>query len=60
MGASAIMANTALATAGDLPMMAGAFRKAIEAGREAYLAGLGRVLTRGAASSDPLTGFLRD
>ena len=60
MGASAIMANTALATAGDLSMMAGAFRKAIEAGREAYLAGLGRVLTRGAASSDPLTGFLRD
>jgi thiazole synthase len=60
MGAAAIMANTALATAGDLPMMAGAFRKAIEAGREAYLAGLGRVLTRGAASSDPLTGFLRD
>ena len=32
----------------------------IEAGRKAYLAGLGRVLTRGAAASDPLTGFLRD
>ena len=27
---------------------------------KAYLAGLGRVLTRGAAASDPLTGFLRD
>lgn len=60
MGAAAIMANTALATAGDLPMMAAAFRKAIEAGRKAYLAGLGRVLTRGASASDPLTGFLRD
>lgn len=60
MGAAAIMANTALATAGDLPMMASAFKNAIEAGRKAYLAGLGRVLTRGAASSDPLTGFLRD
>lgn len=60
MGAAAIMANTALATAGDLPMMAAAFRQAIEAGRKAYLAGLGRVLTRGASASDPLTGFLRD
>lgn len=58
MGAAAIMANTALATAGDLPLMASAFRKAIEAGREAYLSGLGRVLTRGASASDPLTGFL--
>lgn len=60
MGAAAIMANTALATAGDLPMMASAFKKAIEAGRKAYLSGLGRVLVRGATASDPLTGFLRD
>lgn len=60
MGASAIMANTALATAGDLPLMAAAFRQAVEAGRKAYLSGLGRVLTRGASASDPLTGFLHD
>ncbi len=60
MGAAAIMANTALATATDLPMMAAAFKNAVEAGRRAYLAGMGRVLTRGAAASDPLTGFLRD
>ena len=60
MGAAAIMANTALATAGDLPLMAAAFRQAVEAGRKAYLSGLGRVLTRGASASDPLTGFLRD
>ncbi len=60
MGAAAIMANTALATAGDIPAMASAFGQAVEAGRKAYLAGLGRVLTRGAAASDPLTGFLRD
>ena len=60
MGAAAIMANTALATAGDLPRMAAAFRQAIEAGRKAYLSGLGRVLARGASASDPLTGFLRD
>ena len=59
MGAAAIMANTALATSGDVPRMARAFRLAIESGREAYLAGLGRVLARGAAASDPLTGFLR-
>ena len=58
MGAAAIMANTALATAGDLPMMAAAFRQAIEAGRKAYLSGLGRVHTSGASASDPLTGYL--
>ena len=60
MGAAAIMANTAIATAGDIPAMAGAFKHAIEAGRAAYLAGLGRVLERGASASDPLTGFLRN
>lgn len=60
MGAAAIMANTALATAGELPLMASAFRLAIEAGRRAFLAKPGRVLTRGASASDPLTGFLRD
>ncbi|WP_443216112.1 thiazole synthase [Selenomonas ruminantium] len=60
MGAAAIMANTALATAGNLPLMAAAFKEAIVAGRKAYLAGLGRVLTRGAEASDPLTGFLHD
>lgn len=59
MGAAAIMANTALATAGNLPLMASAFKQAIEAGRMAYLSGLGRVLSRGSSSSDPLTGFLR-
>ena len=60
MGAAALMANTAIATARDIPAMAGAFRQAIEAGRGAYLSGLGRVLERGASASDPLTGFLRD
>ncbi|NCF00289.1 thiazole synthase [Emergencia sp. 1XD21-10] len=60
MGAAAVMANTAIATAGDIPAIATAFRKAIEAGRSAHLSGLGRVLERGASASDPLTGFLRD
>lgn len=60
MGVSAVMANTAIATAGDLPLMARAFKQAIEAGRLAYLSGLGRVLNKGASASSPLTDFLND
>ena len=60
MGAAAVMANTAIATAGDVPLMADAFRKAIEAGREAYLSGLGRIMEKGASPSSPLTGYLQD
>lgn len=60
MGAAAVMANTAIATAGDIPAMAQAFKKAIEAGRSAYLAGLGRVLDKGGSASSPLIGFLND
>lgn len=60
MGAAAIMANTAIATAGDIPQMAKAFGMAVEAGRAAYLSGLGRVLDKGASASDPLTGFLHN
>ena len=60
MGAAAVMANTAVATAGDCAAMATAFRLAIEAGRLAYLSKLGRVLDKGAEASSPLTGFLQD
>lgn len=60
MGCAAVMTNTAVATARDVRGMARAFKKAIESGREAYLAGLGRVLERGAEASSPLTGFLED
>ena len=60
MGAAAVMTNTAIATAGDVPAMALAFRKAVEAGRAAYLSGLGRVMEKGASASSPLTGFLQD
>ena len=60
MGAAAIMANTAIATSGDVALMASAFRDAIIAGRNAYLAGLGRTLDRGASASSPLTGFLHE
>ena len=59
MGAAAIMANTAIATAGDIPAMAEAFRLAIEADHLAYKAKLGRIQDKGSASS-PLTGYLRD
>lgn len=57
MGAAAVMANTAIATAGNIPAMAEAFGKAIQAGRAAYLSGLGRVINNACASS-PLTDFL--
>lgn len=60
MGASAVMVNTAIATAGDVQVMAEAFKKAIEAGRSAYLSGLGRILDKGASASSPLTGFLHE
>ena len=59
-GCAAVMANTAVATARDVPGMARAFRLAIEAGRAAYLSGLGRVLEGRAEASSPLTGFLRE
>lgn len=60
MGATAIMANTAIATAGDVVRMAKAFNYAIEAGRLAYEAKLGRIKAQGASASSPLTGFLQD
>lgn len=60
MGVDAVMANTAIATAGDITQMASAFKLAIEAGRSAYLSGLGRVLNKGGSASSPLTGFLAD
>jgi thiazole synthase len=59
MGADAVLVNTALAVAHDPAAMAAAFAKAVEAGREGHLAGLGKQETLAHASS-PLTGFLRD
>ena len=57
MGADAVLVNTALADANDHGAMAKAFALATEAGRMAYLAGLGPVRETARASS-PLTGFL--
>jgi thiazole synthase len=56
-GADAVLVNTALADASDPGAMARAFALATQAGRMAYLAGLGPVRDTAEASS-PLTGFL--
>lgn len=57
LGADAVLVNTALAVAQDPVAMAGAFRLAVTAGRQAFRAGLGPVRDQAEASS-PLTGFL--
>lgn len=59
MGADAVLVNTAFAVARDPGAMGAAFKKGVEAGREAFLAGLGEQRDKAEASS-PLTGFLRD
>ncbi len=60
MGVAAVMCNTAIATAGNIAQMASAFKLAVQAGRAAYLAGLGRVLNGQAEASSPLIGFLEE
>ena len=59
MGADAVLVNTAIAVADDPVMMADAFRLAVIAGRQAYLAGPGAVSSHANASS-PLTSFLNE
>jgi thiazole synthase len=59
MGADAVLVNTAIAIASDPVRMAQAFRKAIEAGRDAREIGLAERSTIASATS-PLTGFFRD
>ncbi len=58
MGADAVLVNTAIAVAGDPVLMARAFKKGVEAGREAFVAGM-RQPRKKAEASSPLTGFLR-
>ncbi len=50
-GVDAVMLNTAISTSNDPFLMAEAFKMAIEAGRKAYLAGLGPVSETARASS---------
>ena len=59
LGADAVMVNTAIAVAGNPALMATAFSQAVIAGRNGYLAGLGKEQNKAVASS-PLTGFLRE
>ncbi len=61
MGADAVLVNTAISVAGDPVRMAAAFARAVEAGREAYEAGLGAG-SRVASASSPQTGldFIRN
>lgn len=59
MGAAACLLNTAIAGASNPGLMAEAFGMAVDAGRKAYLAGLGGSHQYASASS-PLTGFLNE
>lgn len=59
LGADAVLVNTAIAVAGNPVSMASAFKKATEAGRAAYLSGLGSIKDHAEASS-PLTHFLSE
>lgn len=58
MGADAVLANTAIATAENPILMGEAFKLAVEAGRKGFIAKLGAEKKLAQASS-PLTGFLR-
>lgn len=61
LGASACLVNTAIAVAGHPAAMARAFKKAVEAGREAYEAGLpAQIHSFEAQASSPLTAFLQE
>ena len=57
MGADAVLVNTAIAIANNPVEMAKAFKLAVQAGRMAYEAGLGKV-SYSANASSPLTSFL--
>lgn len=58
-GADAVLVNTAIAIADDPVKMAKAFKLAVEAGRMAYEAKLGKTSSKAEASS-PLTAFLNN
>lgn len=57
MGAAACLVNTAIATAKDPIAMGKAFRRAVKAGRAAFLAGMGRELHSGSSASSPEQGI---
>ena len=58
LGCDGVLMNTAIAAARDPVMMAGAMRKAIEAGREAFLAGRMPKKLYSASPSSPTSGLI--
>ena len=58
LGCSGVLMNTAVAAARDPVRMAGAMRKAVEAGREAFLSGRMPKKLYSAAASSPTTGMI--
>jgi thiazole synthase len=58
LGCDGVLMNTAIAAARDPILMAGAMKKAIEAGREAYLAGRMPKKLYSAAPSSPTEGLI--
>ena len=58
LGCDGVLMNTAIAAAQDPVLMAGAMRKAVEAGREAYLAGRMPKKLYSATPSSPTTGAI--
>jgi len=58
-GGDAVLVNSAIATAEDPELMAGAFAAAVKAGRDAWRAGL-MPRSEAAAATSPLTAFLAD
>ena len=59
LGCDGVLMNTAIAEAKNPIMMAGAMRKAIEAGREAYLAGRMNKKLYQADPSSPTSGLIK-
>ena len=58
LGCDGVLMNTAIAAARDPILMAGAMKKAIEAGRDAYLAGRMPKKLYSASASSPITGLI--
>jgi thiazole synthase len=58
LGCDGVLMNTAIATAKNPMLMAGAMKKAVEAGREAYLAGRMPKKPYSASASSPTTGLI--
>ncbi len=57
MGCAAVLVNSAIAAAAEPVAMAAAFAQAVQAGRQAYLAGL-MPMSAAAVATSPLTAFL--